>query len=179
LKARIAELEGSSKEEVSSKVQLDELINVMSLLPYPLNLSTKERGQGENFRFESFGQIKRILYSKLLSIMEVHGKFLRSGYFIIMDARVVKEHGLNEAYASILTKEKIEKILTDSESALDLYKLSNTEQQKVIVTMIIEKLRDGHNLDLNIVDKISRESKVDIVGKAEEAKRLFSTDASQ
>lgn len=178
LKAEIAALRGSPKEETASGVKLEDLISVMSLLPYPLNLSTKERGQGEVFRFDSFGQVKRILYSKLLSIMETHSNFLKSGFFLILDDRVVKEHGLEEVYSRILTKEKIEKLLTDSESALDLYKLSNPQQRKVIITMVVEKLRDGFPIDMNIVDKLSRESGVDIRVSAEDAKQLLSPEPS-
>lgn len=173
LKRRIAELEGG-KQNGSSEIRMDELIPVMSLLSYPLNLSTKERGQGDTFRFDQYGQIKRILYSKLLSILEVHSNFVNWGYFIILDERVIRAHGLQEAYQNILTKEKIDSILSGAKGALDLYKSCSAEQQKTIVSMMIEKLRENlQSIDMNLVDQISRISGVKIIEKAEESRLLF------
>jgi hypothetical protein len=180
LKARIAELEGNQSESnegsKESKILLDDLIPVMSLLSYPLNLSTKDRGQGDIFKFEFFGQIKKILYSKLLSILEVHNNFLEYGYFIILDERVIKSHGLQEIYSKILTKEKIDKILDGSTGAIDLYKSCNDEQQKVIISMVIERVRDNpDSIDLNTVDQLSRVSGINIAGKAEDSRAYLAT----
>jgi hypothetical protein len=182
LKAKLAMLESNQSQgetQETKKIQLDELITVVSLLSYPLNLSTKEKGQGDTFRFESFGQIKKIIYSKLLSIIEVHRNFLEWGYFLILDDRVIKEHGLQETYSKILTKEKIEQILSGSKSGIDLYKSCNEQQQKVIVSMVIEKVRDNpDSIDLNMVDQLSRVSGVNIAGKAEDARTYLNMDKS-
>lgn len=174
LKRRIAELE-MEKEPVGD-IRMDELIPVMSLINFTLNLSTKEKGQGDIFKFDEFGSIKRILYSKLLSIMEVHANFLNWGYFIILDERVIKAHGLQEKYQTILTKEKIDLIISGSKGALDLYKSCSQEQQRIIVSMIVDKLRDNpDSIDLNLVDQISRLSEVKILEKAEESRILFNS----
>ena len=174
LKRRIAELE-MEKEPVGD-IRMDELIPVMSLINFTLNLSTKEKGQGDIFKFDEFGSIKRILYSKLLSIMEVHANFLNWGYFIILDERVIKAHGLQEKYQTILTKEKIDLIISGSKGALDLYKSCSQEQQRIIVSMIVDKLRDNpDSIDLNLVDQISRLSGVKILEKAEESRILFNS----
>lgn len=168
LKQRLAELESSSD------IRMDELIPVMSLINFPLNLSTKERGQGDIFRFEEFGSVKRILYSKLLSIMEVHSNFLNWGYFLILDERVIKSHGLQEKYKTILTKEKIVSIISGSAGALELYKSCSQEQQKIIVSMMVDKLKESpDSIDLNLVEQVSRLSGVKILDKAEESRQLF------
>lgn len=182
LKARLAELEGNQSElqgENEDKIQLDELITVMSLLPYSLNLSTKERGQGKTIKFDSFGQVKKVLYKDLLDIFEVHRNFMEFGYFVILDKRVLKAHGLQETYANILTKEKIDEILNGSKGSIDLYKSCNEQQQKVIVSMVIEKVRDNpDSIDLNMVDQLSRVSGVNIAGKAEDARTYLNMDKS-
>ena len=174
LKNRIRELEGMAGN--NSVIKMDDLIPVMSLLFYPMNLSTKERGQGDTFRFDKFGQVKRIVYSKLLSIIEVHQKFLDWGYFIIMDDRVLKAHGLTEKYEKILNKEKIERILNSEDGALELYKSSNEEQQKTIIGMIINQLRENPNsMDMNVIDAISRFSGIKIMEKVEDSVAALST----
>ena len=152
------------------------ILYILFLFILALNLSTKEKGQGDIFKFDEFGSIKRILYSKLLSIMEVHANFLNWGYFIILDERVIKAHGLQEKYQTILTKEKIDLIISGSKGALDLYKSCSQEQQRIIVSMIVDKLRDNpDSIDLNLVDQISRLSEVKILEKAEESRILFNS----
>lgn len=176
LQNRIAELEGMLASRTSTPqedIRMDELISVMSLINFPLNLSTKERGQGDIFKFERFGQVKRIVYGKLLSILEVCQRFSDWGYFLILDERVVRAHGLSEAYKSILTKDKIEKILNAESGAVELYQSSNEEQRKIIVSMIVEKLVENQNsIDLNLVDQISRISGIKILEMVEDSKKL-------
>ena len=184
LMARLAALEGKQnqsddegeivKEEATTRIALDDLITVMSLLTYPLNLSTKEKGQGTIYKFESFGQIKKVLYKNLLDILENHRNFMEWGYFIILDSRVIKEHGLQEVYSRILTKDKIVSILSGSSNCLDLYKSCNEIQQREILAMIVERLRDNPEaIDLNVVDKLSRLSGLDIMERAESAREYI------
>lgn len=172
LKAQLAALTGESEE--FAEIKQNEYVRVMSLFPGHLNLSTEEQGQGKVFRFADFGDVKRILYSDLTNILEVHSKFANSGYFIILDPRVIRNHGLDDAYAKILTKEKIDRIISGSTEAPELFKSSNTNQRALIVTMLIEKVRDNpDSIDLNMVDRISRESGIDITKKAQDAREFF------
>ncbi len=171
LRARLAELEG---EQETKEIKQDEYIPVMSLIPYHLNLSTKEGGQGNVKRFTKFGEIKSILYKDLLDIIEVHPNFLEAGYFYILHSGFIRQQGLNEIYSKILTKDKIEQILTtNTEECITLYNSANPKQQEIIIQLLIDKVRnEPDSINLNTVDKISRLSKVDIVGKAEESKQL-------
>jgi len=183
LKARIAELEGIDKKEDTNKIQLDEYIPVMSLIPFRLNLSTKEMGQGDIKKFTKFGEVKSILYKDLVDIIEVHSNFMEAGYFYILDPRVIRQHGLDETYSKILTKEKIEEILfnnTNTEHCVDLYNSANPEQQRIIVTLLGSQLKENpSSVNLYTVDRISRLSNVDITKKAEEEKMLQKDLAEQ
>jgi len=189
LKARIAELEGKLKdkewmpeadteknqriEAPRTKVLLDDYIPVMSLLPYRLNLSTKEGGQGDTKKFSRFGEVKNILYKDLVDIMEVQRHFLEAGFFYILDPLVIRQHGLDEIYSKILTKEKIEEILNNlnTEYCIELYNSANPEQQRVIVQLLVEKVKeDPDSVNLYTVDRISRLSGIDISQRAEEQK---------
>jgi len=185
LKARLAELESNSEtvkpeteqriEAKRTRVLLDDYIPVMSLLPFKLNLSTKEGGQGDIKKFTRFGEVKNILYKDLVDIIEVDRSFMEAGYFYILDPAVIRQHGLDETYSKILTKEKIEEILNNanSEYCVDLYNSANPDQQKVIVQLFVEKMRtDPSSVNLYTVDRISRLSKVDIAQKAQEEKEL-------
>ena len=186
LRARLAELEPSENEwtpEVENentppereKIPLDEYIPVMSLLPYRLNLTTKEGGQGDVKRFTKFGEVKNIMYKDLVDIIEVQRSFTEAGFFYIMSPEARRKLGLDEAYSKILTKDKIDQILTsiDSELCIDLYNTANPEQQRIIVQLFVEKIKaDPNSVNLNVVDRISRLSKTDITQKAEESLAL-------
>lgn len=183
LKAKIAELEARQSKTTESyevekeekRFQPDDYVNVMSLLPYNLNLSTKEGGQGNVKKFTSFGEIKRILYRDLVEIIEVHRNFLESGYFYIMSPQLIRQHGLDDIYSKILTKEKIENILSaQTDNVVDLYASANEGQQEIIIQLLIDKVRDNpESVNLNVIDRISRVSKVDIAKKAEEAREAL------
>jgi hypothetical protein len=184
LKAEIAELEGNveaAKEEartfakpnvVDVKIQQDEYIPVMSLLPYNLNLTTREGGQGSVKKFTKFGEVKRIIYKDLVDILEVHPNFMEAGYFYILHPGFIRHHGLNDIYSKILTKDKIEEILlANTEECVTLYSSANAGQQEIIIQLLVDKVRDNpESINLNMIDKISRVSKVDIIKRAEDSK---------
>lgn len=185
LRARIAELEKGQKSKApvkdvnayeQNKIQLDAYIPVMSLIPFRLNLSTKEGGTGDIKKFTKFGEVKNILYKDLVDIIEVHSNFMEAGYFYILDPRVIRQHGLDEIYSKILTKEKIEEILlnnTNPEQCIDLYNSANSEQQKIIVQLLISRIKENpSSVNPYTVDRISSLSDINIRKKAEDEKEL-------
>jgi len=144
-----------------------EYIRIMSMLPYKLNLCTKERGQGNVYKFEKLFQIKRIIYSDLVQILEVNRSFLEKGKFLILNEKVIRANGLDDVVAGILTKDKIEEILEGTNESIALYTSAGDEQKKVILEMIVNKLmEDPNSIDLNVVDKLSRLCKLDLLQKA-------------
>lgn len=173
LRARLAELEDANRME-STKIPLDEYIPVMSLLPYRLNLSTKANGTGDVKKFSKFGEVKNILYKDLVDILETNSSFMESGFFYILNPAVIRQHGLDEVYSKILTKEKIEEILaTNSKNSISLYESANEEQQKVILQLLIDKVRENPDaVNLNTIDKISRISGVNISERVREYEEL-------
>lgn len=182
LKAQLAALtKGGNQSEGEvrkTKIPLDELIPVMSLLPYPLVLTTRQKGQGKVIKFESFGEIKQILYQDLIDILEVSRHFMEDGFYLILDERVIKAHGLKEVYSKILSKEQIEKILSGTTNAVELYKSCNPEQRRIIVQMMTDKLvSDPDSMDLNMVDRLSRESGINIAQNAADAKTFMAAGA--
>jgi hypothetical protein len=177
LKAQLAKLEVQKEEPIEvpqqeleiKKVSMDDLVPVMSLLPYPLNLSTKEGGQGNTRKFTRFGEVKQIVYSDLIEIIEVHSNFLQAGFFYILNPSVIRIHGLDDVYSKILTKEKLEALLSaSSDECLTLYTAANPVQQETIVQLLVDKVRDNpDSVNLNVIDKLSRLAKVNIFERAE------------
>lgn len=140
-------------------IKQDDYVKVISLCDHPLYLSTEPKGRGRHYVFPDFGSQKRIIYSDLNKLMDNHQNFLEQGKFFIADKRVIRRHGLDDTYSKILSKEIIERIVggdISSNDAVSLYKSSSLAQQTIIRDMIIKKLIDGEQLDLNMVDKISK-----------------------
>jgi len=151
---------------IVNTVQPNEYIKVMSLIDNKLNLSTRDHGLGKTFSFEEFGETQDILYSDLMEINNHHRNFLEAGYYYILDDRVVAIASKKDAYKKILTKEQIEKILNNDETAISLFQKANPKQQEVIVKFIIKKIINNEPVDYNLIDKLSRVSGVNIVEKA-------------
>jgi flagellin-specific chaperone FliS len=182
LKAQIAALtkggNQSEGETRKTKIPLDDLIPVMSLLPYPLILTTRSKGQGKIIKFSSFGEIKQVLYQDMIDILEVSRHFMEDGYYLILDERVIKAHGLQETYSKILSKEQIEKILSGTNNAVELYKTCNPEQQRTLIQMITDKLVSApDSMDLNVVDRLSRESGININQNVSDARTFMAAGA--
>lgn len=163
----------NTDEFTKNKIFLDELISVMSLIDYPLNLLQQNNGRAK-YRFEKFGQVKEILYQDILTILENYQSFLESGYFVILDKRVVDRHGLQEISRKVLKKDQIAKIIEGTDEAVQLYKTCSNEQQRLIIGMLTRKLTDDpQSVDLNVVDSISRLAKINIQQNAEDARELY------
>jgi hypothetical protein len=154
----------TSLEDESDNVKIpqDDYIKVMNLKAEPLTLSTALYGHGVQYNFAKFGQIKKIIYSDLVKIMEVHPNFLNEGFFYIMDKRVIRSHGLDEIYENILTKEQIEDSLDNLDQCIELFKVANYNQRKLIIDMLVDRIVEGHEVDRNIVDRLSRISNIKI-----------------
>jgi FtsZ-binding cell division protein ZapB len=156
-----------------------EYIKVMSLSNIPLNLTTEAKGQGRLFQFLHFGEQQRIMYEDLIKIMYNHRNFTESGRYIILDRRVVRTHGLDDAYTKILTKEKIETILENKQGAVDLYKSANDVQKKIIQEILVKRIKDHPaSVDMNLVMHIRQISGIDLVTAAETSKYYETLDRS-
>ena len=180
---KLAELEKENKklkerlegEGDNAGIPLDAYIEVMSLVPFKLNLSTERLGRGRQFSFSRFGEVKRILYNDLASIFENYRSFMEQGYFYILNQKVIRKHGLNDIYEKILTKEMIDNILTfDSKSAIKLYESASEAQREVIDGMLIKivKDKDVSDVDFNIISQVSKIGGRDILTIAQEMKEL-------
>jgi hypothetical protein len=65
----------------------------------------------------------------------------------------------------------IEKIIDgDKKEAVELFKMANANQQRIIVDFLISKVANGEDIDMNTVSQIATISGVKIAEKATEAK---------
>ena len=188
LKKKLEELQGiisslqphsdekeDARRDDSDELHMDDYIRVMSLCPHDLYLTTLAKGEGKKFVFHNLGEIKNILYRDLIDVMENHTEFtdfLREGYYYILDKRVIRRHGLDDLYKTLLTKEKIEEIIDTGINSIELFESANDTQKRFICEILIKSMIDGKEVDLNFVDTVSRICNVNIKEKVEYAKSL-------
>jgi len=175
LQEQIADLKKDKNEIQSNELDIrpDKYVSIMSLLPYTLILSTEGNGKGKQYKFKKFGEKRRVLYKDLVDIVETNRKFLESGYFYILGKNVIRSLGLDDIYEQVLNKEQIEKILNtiDVDDAFEVFKSASTRQKETLITMLVKKLKDTPDkTNMNFIDKVSRETGVDIFGKVEDIK---------
>jgi hypothetical protein len=166
----------NTKEEEVVELRPDRYVKLMSLLPFVLNLP---RGKGiPPLSFKEFGEIKRVTYSVLIEMMnfETFERFLNNGNFTILDDVVTRYLGLEDSINKILKKDDIEKIFDNTcstENAFEMFKSANDRQKVIITDMLVAMIRDGKDINMNLVQLIERDSKIKIIEKAEMAKEAM------
>ena len=168
LKEQMKELQKLVKSNSNSQVQYQQVsqedtdipmgkqVKIMSLCQNQLNLSTEKYGRGHHYSFIRFGETKRIPYVDVKLINENHRNFKEAGYYIILDDKVIEEEGLSDIYSNILNKEKIERVISNAEDALPLFKSTNEKQQKVIEDILVARYLGGEKIDQNLIVAIDK-----------------------
>jgi hypothetical protein len=165
-----ADLDKMKSKEPEKELNYNDQIRVMSLYESDMYLSTKPRGAGKVFHFRKFGDIKRMFYSELLDIINNHPNFFEDGYFYIMDSRVIKANGYEDLYEKILDKGRMERIMTNADDALELFKGANAKQQGVIIDMLQQRMMNGEEVDFNLIANIGRIVDRDLSKEVKDAK---------
>jgi hypothetical protein len=167
------EVVSKTSEEVIQQeyveIPLNKRIPVISLYDGILVLTTDKRGSGKPFEFKKFGTIIHINYSDLVEILHYQKRFAEEGLFYINDKNVISNNGLQDVYERILDKKMIDNILSLNKSELNEVFNNTTESQRdIIVSIIINKIRNNEDIDLNKVDMLSKIYKKDIIDLANE-----------
>jgi hypothetical protein len=156
-----------SINEDDSEIRTNKYIKVMSLNFGKLVLTTEARGQGKVFVFNKFGDVRNIVYSDLANLIHHQQSFAEQGRFYIFDKQVIKNHGLTEYYNKFMTRDMIENILENNrEEVINLFNNTSDAQRETIVNILIKKIINGEDVDINKVDIISRLANINIYDAA-------------
>lgn len=195
LKKQIAEMQkqfAEMQEKLNNPIQENKSelysrkINVISLLPNQASLCTERYGGGKTFVFNGYGASRKIRFDELEKLVNVTKEiatdtqlsgiptsFFERGEFYIADAEAVAELGLEEFYTNILDKKKIDEIVAlDSEVSTHLFEGASKDIKDNIVKMIVDKIVDGYNYDLNKLSKISEIYGKDLNDLASKVKKV-------
>jgi len=79
------------------------LVEILSLTPYKLNLTTNRGGLGGKVYSFQFGDRKKITFSDLENIVDLQSSFTKQCFYLILDSDIVKYFDLSEDYDKFLS----------------------------------------------------------------------------
>lgn len=148
-------------------------VKVVNLMQNTLNLSTEPNGGGRIFTFNNYGDSKLIKFDDLADIVSAYPYTMEHGLAFICDKEVVKELGLEDEYANLFDKEKMDKVVKlREESDLDLFLGMDINLQESAARRIAERINANERMDYNYLREIKEKTGIDIEEIAKELKDL-------
>ena len=145
-------IQEEDSEQQKEEIPLTKRIKVTSITTGGVNLKTSYDSGARKFRLEHLGQTKAIQYEYLIDCINTDRWLFEDGLVYINDPQVVEEQLLEEEYKKFLTSEKIQNILTfDTETIKEMVSNATKAIQETICSVVINKINDGENIDLNKV----------------------------
>lgn len=151
-------------------INADEDILVVSLTPNKLNLVGSDGST--LFSFDAMYEEQYIDYASLKEIVRVNRDMAKNGRFYILDEKAVSKLRLKNNYNNVLTPEQMKQILSsNTEHAVELYKLANATQQQTIIDVVRQAKFNGKNVDYNLLRELGELSGVNLID-AEDATQI-------
>lgn len=154
--------EEKKEEDFLEQPRSDELVRICSLTHGELNLSV---GGRIAMSFRKYGDIKPVLYSTLVNIVNENRSFAECGDFYIMDKRAVYHLGLTEYYKKIYPLEVLNNI--ENYDYVDIEKILGnmcSQQKETVIINIAKKIYEDKPINQNSVKTIEKKLDVDIHG---------------
>ena len=134
-------------------------IRVVSLSDGGVNLKTAKNG-GKVFRLDKFGHSTSITYSDLQDVIATCRPLIENGTVYICNKDVVRNNYLEENYKHFLTVDTISNILSfNTEQIVDMVKNTTESIQESIISLVVKKINNGENVDMNKVNAIGNACK--------------------
>lgn len=144
---------------------------VVSLVRGALNLATEGEGAGFIYKFEQFGEELPIKYSDLKLIVQNNKKMLNKGRFYIYDKEFISQQRLEQAFNKIFSKEEMENLYSASKKEFaQLFDKMVPTQQGMFTALLIDSIRDGKDIDANIVQIVSEKIGKNVYDLVKESK---------
>ena len=123
--------------------------------------------------FDKYGDIKPVLYSELMNIVNNNRRFAEEGAFYIMDDASVKYLGLSRYYDNILSYDEIESLESYSDDELRAIVPKISDFQKDVVSLVFaNRIYNDEQVDRNKIEVISKACEIDIAKRAREMKQI-------
>jgi hypothetical protein len=163
---------GQQNNKVQSTSESEE--EVTSLTYGILNLATEGNGLGNVYRFEEFGETQMIPITDLKLILKNNKQFALDGRFHISNLELIKTYGLTTAYKKIIKQEIFDELFKlPKNTFLKTFSEIPETQKRIFADLLVRKLYNDEELDLNIVDLVSKELNRNLQDEANSAKIIY------
>ena len=123
--------------------------------------------------FDKYGDIKPVLQSELMYIVNYKRRCAEEGAFYIMDDASVKYLGLSRYYDNILSYDEIESLESYSDDELRTIVTKISDFQKDVVSLVFaNRIYNDEQVDRNKIEVISKACEIDIAKRAREMKQI-------
>ena len=153
----------NTSDEIPEEPSPNKMVRIISLCRGSLNLAKDERGL-DKLKFTKYGEIKPVLYSTLINIVNNNRGFAERGLFYILDKASVYYLGLSNAYDRLVDNTVLDNIC--NYPVIDIEKIiegMEKSQVEVMVKNLSDRMYNGENFDLNKINAVSRASGIDIL----------------
>lgn len=111
----------------------------------------------KSWKFTTFGQIQSIPYGELVAIKNNFPRYLKQGWFVILDKQIQDEFGLTKMYQNILTPDNIDSVFKKPIEELTVLVNNLPEGMKNTFINKAQQLYDTKNLDsMKVIDLIEQ-----------------------
>jgi len=163
---------GQQNNKVQNTSESEE--EVTSLTYGILNLATEGNGLGNVYRFEEFGETQMIPVTDLKLILKNNKQFALDGRFHISNLELIKTYGLTTAYKKIIKQEIFDELFKlPKNTFLKTFSEIPETQKRIFADLLVRKLYNDEELDLNIVDLVSKELNRNLQDEANSAKIIY------
>ena len=146
----------------SANNDLTRTVKVTSLIGNTYFLSTQPNGRGATFRFNNYGDSLNIKFTEMQSILQIYGRQFEEGYAILGSKKDYEDLGIGYVYDMVLTKDAFDKLLQlKSEDDVDIILGFSDEMLDNVLRIIAERINNGANYDMNIINKLQKETDLD------------------
>jgi hypothetical protein len=88
----------------------------------------------------------------------------KNGRFYILDEKIVNKLRLKNNYKNVLAPEQLKDILkSDTQKAVELYKLANKTQQSTIIELVKQSKFRGDAVDFNLLSELEKLSGIRLI----------------
>ena len=160
----------NTSDEIPEEPSPNKMVRIISLCRGSLNLAKDERGL-DKLKFTKYGEIKPVLYSTLINIVNNNRKFAERGLFYILDKASVYYLGLSNVYDKLVDNTVLDNIC--NYPVIDIEKIiegMEKSQVEVMVKNLSDRMYNGENFDLNKINAVSRASGIDILQRVNNMK---------
>lgn len=160
----------NTSDEIPEEPLPNKMVRIISLCRGSLNLAKDERGL-DKLKFTKYGEIKPVLYSTLINIVNNNRGFAERGLFYILDKASVYYLGLSNVYDKLVDNTVLDNIC--NYPVIDIEKIiegMEKSQVEVMVKNLSDRMYNGENFDLNKINAVSRASGIDILQRVNNMK---------